>query len=213
MSSYRTFYSRNKIASCTYARWSSLFGLVMRSNVLPCCGSRVYAVMLLYFNGVDFRQSFTLVSVYNSVYHKNQSKRIVYFTPDSLPFTLRRPNLVGPPFACPNIQARTHNPALITFPFRVRGSARAPVSNTTPYPREARTARSSSRSHHDLISARASVEYQLVERVWVTATRTLRAAGTWVDRNHRLCLDHAHKDDGHARGDDCHADDCHEESS
>ena len=107
------------------------------------------------------------------------------------PFTLRRPNLVGPPFACPNIQARTHNPALITFPFRVRGSARAPVSNTTPYPREARTARSSSRSHHDLISARASVEYQLVERVWVTATRTLRAAGTWVDRNHRLCLDHA----------------------
>ena len=61
----------------------------------------------------------------------------------------------------------------------------------TTYPREAQTARSSSRSHHDLISARASVEYQLVERVWVTATRTLRAAGTWVDRSHRLCLDHA----------------------
>merc|ERR1712085_33759 len=90
--------------------------------------------MLLYFNGVDFRQSFTLVSLYNSVYHKNQRKRIVYFTPDSLPFTLRRPNLAGPPFACPNIQARTHNPALITFPFRVRGSARAPVSNTTLTP-------------------------------------------------------------------------------
>eukprot|EP00964_Phaeocystis_antarctica_P066152 scaffold39949_cov67-Phaeocystis_antarctica.AAC.1 len=61
----------------------------------------------------------------------------------------------------------------------------------TTYPREAQTARSSSRSHHDLISARASVECQLVERVWVTATRTLRAAGTWVDRSHRLCLDHA----------------------
>ena len=147
------------------------------------------------FNGVDFRQSFTLLwfRYYYTIRYTIRTKVNELYT--LLP---RLPSLHASAAQSSRAAVRLSQytsphtqPCPDHFSVPSAWKCARPRLQYNPYPREARTARSSSRSHHDLISARASVEYQLVERVWVTATRTLRAAGTWVDRNHRLCLDHA----------------------
>ena len=92
----------------------------------------------------------------------------------------------------------TKPPPASTTPYS-RTDARAEASRSlTPRPTVGHTRRSVLRDRRcppstpplPLFSIYIRHE-QSIERVRVTAARTLRAAGTWVDRSHRVCLDHA----------------------